>query len=157
MFVICLSSSLSGASLAEQSHLHKLTSLGTVLHSLPRQVEPKLCCWRSSLIIQSQVHLRQPCRHCQSSGRWLMAALMADEWSCVRAMWLNKCTAAIVVMKRIAGSWQVLHLSDLTLLFVIWQRHQQSLLIVCEQLKSMDQLRCFLSSDSYSFSNLALN
>jgi len=42
---------------------------------------PRLCCWRSSSIVRSQVRLGRPGGRCQSTGSRLMAARRAREWS----------------------------------------------------------------------------
>ena len=46
------------------------------------ELRPRLCCWRSSSIVRSQVRLGRPGGRCQSTGRRLMAAVMND-----RAYW----------------------------------------------------------------------
>ena len=54
------------------------------------ELRPTLCCWRSSSIVRSQVRLGRPGGRRQSTGRRLMAARRAREWSWdrpARAMW----------------------------------------------------------------------
>jgi len=75
---------------------------------------PKLCCWRSSSIVRSQVRLGRPGGHCQSTGSRLMAARRAREWSWdgpARAMWPNR-RSRLVMIRWVAGGWQVLHLTS---------------------------------------------
>jgi len=76
-FYVPSSSSSSGASMTGHSRLHELTPLGT-FHA---ELRPRLCCWRSSSIVRSQVRLGRPGGHCQPTGRWLIAARRAREWS----------------------------------------------------------------------------
>jgi len=75
---------------------------------------PRLCCWRSSSIVRSQVRLGRPGGRCQSTGSQLMAACRAREWSWdgpARAMWPNR-RSRLVVIRWVAGGWQVLRLTS---------------------------------------------
>ena len=63
-------------------------AVSTSLHHLERscarfhaELRPRLCCWRSSSIVRSQVRLGRPGGHCPSTGWRLMAARRAREWS----------------------------------------------------------------------------
>ena len=62
------SSSSSSAPISENSRLHKLTPLWTILRTHPRCVETNVVGQRSSSIVRSHVHLGRPARRRQSAG-----------------------------------------------------------------------------------------
>ena len=90
---------------------------------LHAELRPRLCCWRSSSIVRSQVRLGRPGGRRQSTGRRLMAARRAREWSWdgpARAMCPNR-RSRLVVIRWVAGGWRVLRLtSSFVTCAIIW-------------------------------------
>ena len=98
------------------------------------ELRPRLCCWRSSSIVRRQVRLGRPGGRCQSTGRRLVAARRAREWSRdepARAMCPNR-RSRLVVIRWVAGGWQVLRLTSSFVTCAIygirriWRRHHWS-------------------------------
>jgi len=78
------------------------------------ELRPRLSGWRSSWTVWSQIRLGRPLGCCQSAGRQLMAALRARGlyWvGSVPAIWPNR-RRRLDVMREVAGSWLVLHLTS---------------------------------------------
>ena len=90
------------------------------------ELRPRLCCWRSSSIVRSHVRLGPPGGRCQSTGRRLMAASRAREWSwdgLARAMCPNR-RSRLVVIRWVAGGWW-LSLNLLRLISTLAMMHLQ--------------------------------